>query len=145
VELLERVVREDRGVHLVGHLEDERVAASDRPGRRSDEFAVDDARLELLALALVDPVAERRVDDDGELHVTELVEERAYGFVQLSEARRGAPFGGDVRSVDDDVRDGHVTAKSSSLRAHDVGPCHSRVALRSPACRLPLSCSTSAG
>ena len=41
VELLERVVRQHVGVGAVGDLQDERVAATDRAGRRRDELAVD--------------------------------------------------------------------------------------------------------
>ena len=103
VELLERVVREDRCVRLLGDREHERVAASDGTGRRCDEFVVGDALLELLDLGLVDAVAERGVDDDGDRGVRVLLHEGHHRLVQLGEAGQRAAFGGDVGPVDHDV------------------------------------------
>ncbi len=103
VELLERVVGEDRGVRLLGDAQHECVAAADRAGGWCDEFVVGDALFELLGFLLVDAVAEGGVDHDGDRRVRVLVHERHHRLVQLGEARQRAPFGGDVGPVDHDV------------------------------------------
>ena len=49
----------------------------------------------------------------------ELLEERAHCLVELLQARQGASLGREVRSVDDDVLDGHPVCKSTScVRVH---------------------------
>jgi hypothetical protein len=53
-------------------------------------------------------MAERRVDDHGHLLVAVVLDEGAHRVVELGEARRGATFGRDVGSVDDDVHSAHV-------------------------------------
>ena len=65
------------------------------------------ARLEQLALGLVDAMPERGVDDDRQRGMAVLIEERTNRLVELSEARRGTTFGRDVRAVHDDVVGGH--------------------------------------
>src|SRR3954470_16525184 len=75
-------------------------------------------------------MAEGRVDDDRERGVAELFEEGAHRLVELSEARGCAPLGGDVRTVDDDVLDGHVDPQSSSYVATSEGPRRARRATR---------------
>ena len=87
----------------VGDLEDERVAPSDGTGRRRDELAGEDGLLVLGPLGRVDAVAERGVDDDGEVVGGMFGEESAHRFVELLQAGSDAAFGGDVRAVDDDV------------------------------------------
>ena len=47
----------------------------------------------------------------------ELVDERAHCLVELLQARQGATLGCEVRSVDDDVLDGHPVSKSTSCVA----------------------------
>ena len=51
VELLERVVREDRRLGLLGDAQHERIATTDRTRGRGDEFVVGDRGVELLDLA----------------------------------------------------------------------------------------------
>ena len=108
MELLERIVREDGCVGLVGDLQDKGIAPADRTSRWRDELAVDDARFELGPFALIYAMTEGRIDDDGQSDVAVLGEESSHRLVELCEARGGAALGGDVGSVDDDVRDGHV-------------------------------------
>ncbi len=103
VELLERVVGEDRCVRLLSDREHEGITTSDGTSRRSDEFVVGDALLELLDLGLVDAVAERGVDDDGDRRVRILVHEGHHRLAQLGEAGQRAALGGDVGPVDHDV------------------------------------------
>ena len=103
VELLERVVRQDRGLDLVGDGEHEGVTAPDGAGRRGHELVVLDGGVELGHLPRVDPMAERGVHDDGDDVVGVLLHERQDGLVELLEARHRSPFGGEVRAVDDDV------------------------------------------
>ena len=104
MQLLERVVRQHVGVGVPRDLEDERVAATDRACGRRDELAGEDSLPRTRALVRVDAMTERRVDDHGDLLVAVLLDERANGFVELGEAGRGSSLGGDVRTIDDDVR-----------------------------------------
>ena len=83
MELLEGVVAEDPGADLVGDAQHEGVAAADGPGGRSDELVVGDAGIELRRLLLVDAVAERGVDDDGDDGVGVLLAERHHRVVEL--------------------------------------------------------------
>ena len=55
-------------------------------------------------------LGERGVDDDDDVVEGVLLEEVADGFVQLRERRRGAAFGSDVGSVDDELGGGHLDA-----------------------------------
>ena len=66
VELLERIVRQDRGVHLVGDAQHEGVATPDGAGRWGNEFVVVDGIIELGAFARVDAVAEGGVNHHGD-------------------------------------------------------------------------------
>ena len=77
VELLERVVAEDPCPGLVGDAEHEGVAATDGAGGRGDELVVGDGGVELGDLALGDAMAERGVDDDGDVDVRVLLAEAA--------------------------------------------------------------------
>jgi hypothetical protein len=108
VELLERVVGQDRGAHPVGDLQQEAVAPAERAGGRRDDLARGLGLLERLPLGLVDAVAERGVDDDDDLVVGVLGEPSAHGFVELGQAGRRASLGGEVRAVDDDGAALHV-------------------------------------
>ncbi len=103
VELLEGVVGQNRRLRLLGDTEHERVAASDRPGRRSDQFVVRDAGLELGDFLLVDAMPEGGIDDDRDGGVGVLLHEAHHRLVQLREAGQRAPFGGDVGAVDHHV------------------------------------------
>ena len=102
VELLERVVAEDPGARLVGDAQHEGVAPTDGSRRRGDELVVGDGGVELGDLALGDAVAERGVDDDGDVDVRVFLAEAEDSVVELGETRHRATFGGDVRAVDDD-------------------------------------------
>jgi hypothetical protein len=121
VELLERVVGEHDRVHAVGHLQDERVAASDHTRRRRDDLARLDALLERFALARVDAVRERRVDDDGDRLRRELAEERAHSVIELRQARQRSALGREVGAVDNDVVHGHSMNKSTRANAPTWG------------------------
>ena len=103
MELLERVVRQDRGADLAGDLQDEGVAAADGPRRRRDQLAGEDGFFVLGPLGRVDAVREGGIDHDGEGLDGMLVEEGLHRIVELAEAGRGAPFGRDVGAIDDDV------------------------------------------
>ena len=86
MELLERVVRQDDGVDLVGDLQHEGVAPPDGAGRRADQFAGQHRLFVRVGLGGVDAVAEGGVDDDGQLVGGVLGEEGTDGFVELVEA-----------------------------------------------------------
>jgi hypothetical protein len=103
VELLERVVGQDGGVGPVGDLEDEGVAAADRPGRRGDDLARVDRGLVGVPLVAGDAVGERGVDDDGHDLRVVLAHVRLHGFVELRKAGRFPPFGRDVGAVHHEV------------------------------------------
>jgi hypothetical protein len=103
MELLERVVGEHGRAGLVGDAQHEGVASTDGPRRRGDELVVGDPLVEVLHLGLVDAMPERRVDDDGDRGVGELLHERHHGVLELGEARQRPSLGGDVGPVDDDV------------------------------------------
>ena len=95
--------------------EDERVAAADGAGRRRDELAGEDRLLERRRA----PRSSMRWPNVAStmtvtVCVPVLLEERAHGFVELGEAGRGPTFGGDVRSVDDDVHATHVGSRSQA-------------------------------
>ena len=113
VELLERVVGQHDGVGPVRDLQQERVAATDHTGGRRDHLARVHRVLERRALRVVDAVREARVDDDGDRGRLVLLEVRAHCLVELLQARQGATLGRKVRSVDDDVLDGHPVCKST--------------------------------
>ena len=127
VELLERVVRQDGGAGPAGDLQDEGVAATDRPGRRRDQLVGVDGVLVGLAFLAVDAVGERGVDDHGHVLGRVLLDERLHRLVELGEARERPALGGDVRSVDDDVGDRHVLVHSTKRTGRSEG-------------RLPLRC-----
>src|SRR3546814_8923985 len=65
--------------------------------------------------SLVDPVRERRVDDDRDRLRLELGDVGAHRFVELLKARQVAAFGGQVGSVDNDVRSEEHTSELQSL------------------------------
>ena len=92
------------------------------------------AGLEGRLLLVVDPVSERRVDDDGQLDVLAvLVQEGTHRFVELFEARCGASLRGDVGSVDHDVF--HIHAAPS--QAEVAPPPRDRSASTARDARLP--------
>ena len=103
VELLEGVVRQHRGVRLVGDSQHEGVAATDRTGGWGNQLVVGDALLVGLGLLLRDAVSEGGVDDDGDECVGVFGHVARDSFVELFERRHRATLGGDVGSVDDDV------------------------------------------
>ena len=88
-----------RTADLLGDLEDERIAAADDARRRGDDLSGQHGRFELLALGLVDPVREGRVDHDGQRLVGVLLHDRSNGFVELSQTRERSSLGCNVRSV----------------------------------------------
>ena len=78
-------------------------------------------------------MAEGGVDHDDDLCTGELVLVLPDGLVELGQARNGAAFGRDVRSVDDDVGGGHVgpvnhpaarICPTPALGPHPLGPGH---------------------
>jgi hypothetical protein len=103
VELLERVVGQDRRLGPIGDLQDERIAPPDRPGRRGDDLARGHRVLVDLALAAGDAVRERRVDDDRHDLWPELGHEGLHRVVELRQAGELTTLSGDVRTVDDQV------------------------------------------
>ena len=107
MELLERVVREDRGVGPVRDLEDEGVASPDHPRGWGDDLAGEDGLFVLGALGGVDAVAEGGIDHDGQVLGGVFLEEGPHRFVELGQAGKAAAFGRDVGPVDDDVREVH--------------------------------------
>ncbi len=132
VELLIGVVGEDRRVHLVSDREDESIASSHGPRRRRDELVVLDRGVELGNLRRVDAVPEGGVDDDGHQVVRVLLDERLHGVDELFEAGHRTAFGGDVRSVDDDVSRHNACQSSSCGGTHDGHPRFGGGARRRP-------------
>ena len=106
MELLEGVVGQHVGADPVGDAQEEAVAPADGAGRRRHDLAGLLGLLEDLPLRLVDPVPERRVDDDDDLVVGALRVEGPYGLVELGQARCVAALGGQVRPVDDHTTTG---------------------------------------
>ena len=119
VELLERVVREHRGVDLVGDLQHEGVAAADGAGRRRDELAGEDRLLERRRSRTRRCGGRRwrRRRRSPRARGARSMNARD-GLVELREARRGAAFGGDVRAVDDDVGLDHVVVSQARVLRH---------------------------
>ena len=115
MELLERIVREDDRVGLVGDLQDERVTPSDGPSRWRHQFAGQHGRFVLGPLGGVDAVPEGGIDDDGELIGGMLGQKGSDGFVELAEAGEGTTFGRDVRAVYDDVLGSHAVLVNRSV------------------------------
>ena len=104
VELLERVVRQDRRLGLLGDAQHERVAAADRAGRRGDELVVGDRGVELLDLrssSIRCPNVASTTTVTA--HAGVIGDVRVHGLVELGEARHRSTFGRDVRAVDHDV------------------------------------------
>ena len=114
VELLERVVRHDGSVGAVRDLEQETVAAADRAGRWRDDLTGDLGFRERGAFRRVDAVFEAGVDDHGDGRARVFPHERVDGLAQLREARFGAAFGGQVRTVDHKMVGHHVWTSSRS-------------------------------
>jgi len=67
MKFLERVVRQHRGVDLLGHLQDERVAAADCSCRRCHEFTGQQSSLVLGPLGLINAIGEGGIDDDSDV------------------------------------------------------------------------------
>ena len=86
VELLEGIIRQHRGVRLVGDAQNKCVTATDSAGWRCNKLVVCDACFELLGLLLVDPMPERRIDHDRNLGVGVIFHEAHDSFVELLEA-----------------------------------------------------------
>ena len=103
VELLERVVGQDRGVHLLGDGQHESVTTTDGPGRGRNELVVGNGLVELGRLFRIDPMAEGGIDDHSDERVGVLGHERHHRLVQLGETGERAALGSDVRTVDDDM------------------------------------------
>ena len=103
VKFLERIVGQHRGVGLVGDAEHECVAPPNGAGRRRDQFVVRDASLKLWHLALVDSVAKRCVDNDGNSRIRMLLHEASDCLAQLGKARQRPAFSCKVGTVDHDV------------------------------------------
>ncbi|MDH3293627.1 MAG: hypothetical protein OER95_04820 [Acidimicrobiia bacterium] len=103
MEFLERVVGENGGIGLLGHLEDEGVAPPNRPGRRDDDLAGVDRSVEGLDFLLRDSVGEGGVDDDGHVVSGIVGDEGPNRFIQLVEAGQRTTLGRYVGSIDHDV------------------------------------------
>ena len=111
MELLERVVREHDTVHLLGDAQQEGVTPADGARRRRDELAAPGELLEARAFGFLDPMCERRVDDDRHLRLAELAPHLGDRLLELGEARRCPPLGREIRAVDDDVAGIHVASQ----------------------------------
>ena len=133
VELLERVVRQDRRLGLVGDGEHEGVAAADGAGRRATPARCSRRRRRTPA-----PRAESMRWPNVASTTTVmtscgvLLEEGHDGLVELAQAGHGPPLGGDVRAVDDDVS-GHNGCQSTIQRRAEVRYGADFSALRSAA------------
>ena len=103
VELLERVVREDRAAGAVRDLQQEAVTAPDRARGRRDDLTRRLGLRECGALGGVDAVLEARVHHDGRDRTGVLGAESGDRLLELGEARFGPPLGGEIRSVDHEV------------------------------------------
>src|SRR3546814_20340532 len=82
--------------------------------------------------SLVDPVRERRVDDDRDRLRLELGDVGAHRFVELLKARQVAAFGGQAGSVDNDVGARHSNGKSTNAAAVPGGWCNRPVRAATP-------------
>ena len=107
MEFLERVIRQHRGIDLLGHLQDERITAADGSCRRRHEFAGQQSSLVLGPLGLIDAIGEGGIDDDGDVVDFVLLHEGGHGVVELTQARGGAALGGDVGAIDDHMGSDH--------------------------------------
>ncbi len=85
MELLERVVRQDRRPRDLRDLQDERISTADRTGGWRQQLSGEHRLLVRLALGLIDAMRERRVDDDDDVVEGVLLEEVAHRLVQLRE------------------------------------------------------------
>ena len=103
MELLERVVGQDRRTGALGDLQHERVASSDCSGRWCQEFTSDRGFLVDLTLGGIDSVRKGCVHHDHDVVEVVLLGEVAHRFVELRERGRGATFGCNVGSVNDEV------------------------------------------
>src|SRR5262249_42164881 len=103
VELLERVIAEDRSRHLVGDAQHEGVTPADCACRWRYQLGIGLGLIERHLLGGIDAVTERGVDHDRDGDTGVLLHELAYRFVELRKTRRGPPLSGDVRSVEHDV------------------------------------------
>jgi hypothetical protein len=103
VELLERVVRQDDGIRLIGNCKDKRVASTDCSGRGRDDFVVLNGCIELGNFGRIDAVPKRGVNNHGD-HICGV-----FGHVgldrlaQLFEAGHRPSLGGEIGAIDDDV------------------------------------------
>lgn len=122
VELLKGVVGQHRCVGLLGHLQDEGIAATDNAGRRHDDFAGIDGLFELGSFAFVDAVRKRRIDDHRDRFEVAFAHDASNCLIELSQARKAAPFGGDVRSVDDEMTGGGGTHDRNSEAPSEAKP-----------------------
>jgi hypothetical protein len=87
VELLERIIGQDRGANLVGHAQQKGVASADGPGGRRYHIAFQFGLLEARSLFDRDTVAEGGVDYDCDHVIGIFDEELAHRHIELLEGR----------------------------------------------------------
>src|SRR6266851_2203817 len=116
MELLERIVRQDRPCGLVRDAQEEGVAPPDRTGRRRDDLAGGLGLVEGLPLAGIDAMAERGIDHSRDDVVRILGDELPDSLIELRQAGGGTPLGRQVAPVDDNVPWCHGNLKSSRWR-----------------------------
>ena len=118
VEFLERVVRQHGGVDLLGHLEDECIAATDCACWWRDEFSGEECCFVLGPLGLIDAIGEGGIDDHGDGVDLMFLHEGGNRVVELTQAGGCAALGGDVGAIDD-----HMGSDHGDERSFRLGEC----------------------
>jgi hypothetical protein len=110
VEFLERVVGKDRGARLFGDPQQKGVTSSDGARRRRNHLASRFGFFESRHLRSVDAVSKGRIHNNRDVVLRVLSEKLPDCLVELGQAGKRTAFRGDIRTVDDDVADGHLGA-----------------------------------
>ena len=118
MEFLERVVRENGRIDLLGDLQDERIAATDGACWRCHEFSGEECCFVLRSFGLIDAIGECCIDDHGDGVDLMFLHEGGDSVVELTQAGSGAALGGDVGAIDD-----HVGSDHGGERSFRLGEC----------------------
>ena len=103
MELLERIVGQDRGAGALSDLQDEGIAATDCASRWGEELTCEQRLFVLGALGLIDAIGKGRVHHHDDVGERVLPDELGHSIVELCERWRGSTFGCDVGPVDDEL------------------------------------------